>query len=108
MLANGAIQNNRADAGLVRLDLKPVVKLFTPDASCTWLLTEIDPIRPDIAFGLCDLGLGSPEIGSVQLSEIATIRGRLGLSVERDIYFRPEKRLSVYAEEAFHLGYVWA
>ena len=24
------------------LDFWPVVKLFTPDAQCTWLLTEID------------------------------------------------------------------
>lgn len=24
-------------------DHKPVVKLFTPDAGCTWLLTDIDP-----------------------------------------------------------------
>jgi hypothetical protein len=30
-----------------------VVKLFTPDAACTWLLTELDPDDPDIAFGLC-------------------------------------------------------
>lgn len=36
-------------------DHKPVVKLFTPDAACTWLLTEIDPEETDIAFGLCDL-----------------------------------------------------
>ena len=33
----------------------PVVKLFTPDAGATWLLTEIDPENRDIAFGLCDL-----------------------------------------------------
>ena len=23
------------------IDFKPVVKLFTPDAQCTWLLTEL-------------------------------------------------------------------
>ncbi len=32
----------------------PVVKLFTADAGCTWLLSELDPEEPDIAFGLCD------------------------------------------------------
>jgi Protein of unknown function (DUF2958) len=37
------------------IDFRPVVKLFTPDANCTWLLSEIDPENPDIAFGLCDL-----------------------------------------------------
>lgn len=46
------------------IDFKPVVKLFTPDASCTWLLSEIDPDDPDIAFGLCDLGMGYPELGT--------------------------------------------
>lgn len=35
------------------IDFYPVVKLFTPDATCTWLLTEIDPDDPDLAFGLC-------------------------------------------------------
>lgn len=35
-------------------DVAPIVKFFTPDAGCTWLLTEIDPDDPDVAFGLCD------------------------------------------------------
>jgi len=79
-------------------DHRPVVKLFTPDAAATWLLTEIDPDEPDIAFGLCDLGMGFPELGSVSLSEIAAVRGRLGLRVERDLHF--EATLSVYARAA--------
>ena len=37
-------------------DPEPVVKLFTPDANATWLLTELDPDDPDLAFGLCDIG----------------------------------------------------
>jgi hypothetical protein len=42
-------------------DFQPVVKLFMPDADRTWLLTEIDPDNPDIAFGLCDLpSIGQP------------------------------------------------
>ena len=40
-----------ADEGSV-IDFEPVVKLFTPDAGCTGLLTEIDPEDADIAFGL--------------------------------------------------------
>ena len=85
------------------IDFHPVVKLFTPDAACTWLLTEIDPENPDIAFGLCDLGMGFPELGSVSLSEIATLRGGLGLPVERDRHFKAAKKLSEYAEEACQL-----
>lgn len=81
-------------------DFLPVVKLFTPDAGCTWLLTEIDPEDPDICFGLCDLGLGYPELGSVSLSELESVRGRLGLPIERDLHFKPTKTLSAYADEA--------
>src|SRR5277367_5304542 len=82
------------------IDFYPVVKLFTPDAACTWLLTEIDPDAPDIAFGLCDLGMGFPELGSVSLSEIGELRGRLGLPVERDRSFEGEYPISVYARAA--------
>ena len=42
-----------------------------------WLLTEIDPDDHDLAFGLCDLGLGIPEIGWVSLDELATVRSQL-------------------------------
>lgn len=74
-------------------DPAPLVKLFTPDAGATWLLTEIDPGDHDHAFGLCDLGLVMPELGWVSLQELATVRGRLGLPVERDLHCRAEKRL---------------
>ena len=84
LFANGA----RANAGQ-DTDPAPVVKLFTPDADATWLLCELDPDDPDLAFGLCDLGHGTPELGHVLISEIAAVRGRLGLPVERDLYFTP-------------------
>lgn len=82
----------------------PVVKLFTPDAGATWLLIDIDPDDPDIAFGLCDLGLGCPELGNVSLTELASVGGRLGLPVERDLHFTPAKTISAYAEEARMTG----
>ncbi|HEV8414176.1 MAG TPA: DUF2958 domain-containing protein [Bryobacteraceae bacterium] len=88
------------------IDFCPVVKLFTPDAGCTWLLTEIDPEDPDIAFGLCDLGMGFPELGSVSLTELATVRGGLGLPVERDLHFQAKKPLSAYAAEASSSGHI--
>lgn len=90
------------------IDFYPVVKLFTPDAGATWLLTEIDPDEPDLAFGLCDLGLGFPELGSVSLSELSAVRGRLGLPVERDMHFVARKPLSVYASEAAECGAIRA
>ncbi|RQT64659.1 DUF2958 domain-containing protein [Burkholderia cepacia] len=67
-------------------DPAPVVRLFTPDAAA-WLLTEIDPDDHDHAFGFCDLGLGMPELGWVSLQELATVRGQLGLPIERDLHF---------------------
>jgi DUF2958 family protein len=56
--------------------------------------------REDIAFGLCDLGMGYPELGSVSLSEIQSLRGPGGLTIERDLHFEGIKPLSEYAVEA--------
>ncbi|MGE4045295.1 MAG: DUF2958 domain-containing protein [Acetobacteraceae bacterium] len=85
-------------------DFHPVVKLFTPDGAATWLLTEIDPDEPDVAFGLCDLGLGFPELGPVSLSELSELRGKIGLPIERDEWFTADKPLSAYADEANKAG----
>jgi hypothetical protein len=86
------------------LDPKPVVKIFDPSGSATWLLTEVDPADPDRAFGLCDLGLGCPELGYVSIRELASTRNRLGLLLEIDNHFRPTKTLSEYADEARRRG----
>ena len=94
------LANGRQSLENENFDPPPVVKLFTPDAGATWLLTEIDPDDHDHAFGLCDLGLGAPELGWVSLQELTTVRGRLGLPVERELHFRAEKRLSAYARDA--------
>ena len=103
MLANGR-QTAKDGVG----NHRPVVKLFTPDANATWLLSELDPEEPDLAFGLCDLGLGLPELGYVQISEIAAVRGPFNLPVERDLHFRPQKTLLEYAEEARAAGRIVA
>lgn len=102
LLRNGRIQAALAEEGKDCADFIPVVKLFTPDANCTWLLTELDPDEPDIAFGLCDLGMGCPELGSVRISELESVRGKLGLPVERDRYFTATHTLSVYARAAWN------
>ena len=90
------------------IDFKPVVKLFTPDANCTWLLTEIDPVENDIAFGLCNLGMGFPELGNVSITELTQTRGRLGLQIERDLGFKADKTLNQYASEARQLEHIKA
>jgi len=83
-------------------DLVPVVKFFTPDAAATWLITEMAP--DGALFGLADLGLGFPELGYVDLEELKEVRGRLGLPVERDLYFKPTKTIGQYADEASAIG----
>jgi hypothetical protein len=103
LLANGA----RTAAG-DDIDPVPVVKLFTPDAGATWLLTELDPDNPAIAFGLCDLGMGCPELGTVDLDEISAVRGPLGLPVERDEHYCETRRLSVLAKLARRAGAIVA
>lgn len=113
LLKNGALRRRVAEEGLegmtgVDLDFLPVVKLFTPDASATWLLTEIDPDDHDRMLGLCDLGLGMPELGYVSLAELEAVRGPLGRAIERDVHFVVQKPLSAYAEEARRLGYIKA
>lgn len=107
LLQNGRLQAE-AKGTPAELDFFPVVKLFTPDSGCTWLLTELDPDEPTIAFGLCDLGMGFPELGSVSLTEIESVRGPLGLRIERDRHFCPDKTLSGYADEARKLGRIKA
>ena len=106
-------RNGRANAERIEddgntHDFEPVVKLFMPDGAATWLLTETDPEDPDIAFGLCDLGMGCPELGTVRLSELESVRGRTGLPIERDLHFTPTGRLSGYADKARTAGRIVA
>jgi hypothetical protein len=105
LLANGRAQRAAIDQDAGALDFKAVVKLFSPDAQCTWLLNEIDE-GTDLAFGLCDLGLGCPELGYVSLIELRAVRGKLGLPIERDLHFEADKPISVYADEARSCGHI--
>eukprot|EP01037_Dinobryon_pediforme_P033573 gene33573-39062_t len=70
LLANGA-----ARAAGQRTDPLPVVRLFTPAAHATWLLVALDPADGDTAWGLIDLGIGMPAVGTVKLSDLAGIVG---------------------------------
>jgi hypothetical protein len=101
LLANGAVPQET--------DHLPVVKYFDPCGAATWIITELTPaeadgVEPDILFGLCDLGMGCPELGYVRLSELRSVRGRLGLGIERDLYFKARYPLSVYALAAHKRG----
>ncbi len=85
-------------------DHRPVVKFFDPGGAGTWLFAGLDPEDGDTLFGLADLGFGAPELGYTSLAEIASVRGRFGLGIERDLYFEPKHSLSIYAEAAREAG----
>jgi hypothetical protein len=102
------LENGRSYKNDPSFDPAPVVKLFTPWTDCTWLLTDLDTDDDDIASGLCDLGFREPELGSVRLSEIKSIRGPAGLRVERDLHFVAKKTISEYAQEARAAGAIRA
>ncbi|WP_111160323.1 DUF2958 domain-containing protein [Rhizobium tubonense] len=85
-----------------------MVKLFTPWGNATWLLTEIDPDEPDLTFGLCDFGMGFPELGSVSMTELTSVAGPFGLKVERDLHLTANRTLSAYAEEAARVSKIHA
>ena len=91
LLKNGANRDH---------DHAPVVKYFNPCGAATWLISEMDPEEPDILFGLCDLGMGEPELGSVRLSELEGVKLRFGLGIERDLWFKGEHPMSYYADKA--------
>ena len=93
------IKNHAALAADPELDQAPVVKLFG-GAACTWLLSDLDP-ETDMAFGLCDLGFGTPELGYVPMDELLSLRfPPFGLPIERDAWFKPNKTIFEYADMA--------
>lgn len=77
-------------------DYPPVAKLFMTNTNCVWLINKLDPEDPDIAFGLCDLGMGSPEIGYVSISELEDAQNHLH-RLEHDLHFQGKYPLMVYA-----------
>ena len=70
-------------------------KFFTPDSSWSWYVLEFDKTN-EIFFGyVCGL---ERELGHFSLAELESVKGQLGLGVERDISFKPTK-LSVIKKE---------
>lgn len=91
--------NGDARARGEKIDPYPVVRLFTPDAHACWLLSEL-AADDDTAYGLVDVGMGSPDLGVVRLSDLRSIRGPRDLPVQRDLFFEAKRPLSEYARLA--------
>ena len=71
-------------------------KFFTPDGQWTWWATGFD--GEDTFFGLVH-GF-EKELGYFSLQELESVRGPMGLPIERDLYFKP-KTLAEIAPEMF-------
>ncbi len=69
-------------------DPKIIVKYFTPWSNWTWFATEYDP-ETEVFFGLVD-GIYR-EWGSFSLSELQELTGFGGLTVERDLFTKPDR-----------------
>tara|TARA_B100000768_G_scaffold169789_1_gene175652 strand:+ start:842 stop:1192 length:351 start_codon:yes stop_codon:yes gene_type:complete len=102
---NAAISENSHLMPEIKIDHKPVLKLFSPVGAATWLLTEL---KEGIAFGLCDLGQGTPELGYVSINELENIKLAFGLKIERDLHFTATKTISEYATDARNQGSIAA
>lgn len=96
------IENGKADEDTTR---KPVVRLF--GGACTWLISE--KFVDGTLFGLCDLGMGSPELGYVLQAELEAIRfPPFRLPIERDMHFTATQSLVEYADDARETGRIAA
>ncbi len=70
------------------LDAIAVVKFFDPSGSWTWYASEGSEDNGDFRFfGLVDGHV--QELGYFLLSELSSLRGALGLPIERDRHFTP-------------------
>ena len=67
------------------MDAKALARFFTPDGEWTWYASEFD--GEDTFFGLV-IGFEA-ELGYFSLSELESVRGKMGLLVERDLHFEP-------------------
>ena len=101
------LETQAAEISERNFDPRPVVKLFNPVGSQTWLLTEIEP-GTNNAFGLCDMGQGYPELGYVSIDELAKLKLYFDMKVERDIHFEAHMTISEYADQARETGSIAA
>jgi len=81
------------------------LKFFTPDSGFTWWITEGSPTKDEngreVDFQFFGLVEGQfRELGYVNLSELESVNGPMGLPIERDLHWQP-KTLEEIAPEMF-------
>ena len=71
-----------------------VLKIFDPTGRYMFYVTEGEERENDVllyGYAISPLGPDCDEWGYASLNELQAVKGRLGLGLERDIYFSPTK-----------------
>jgi len=71
-----------------------IAKFYYPDFNWTWYAIEYD--GKDQFYGLVD-GI-EQELGYFSLTELLSNKGKLGMAIERDLYFKPCRLSEVMGE----------
>jgi hypothetical protein len=72
-----------------------IAKFFNPTGAGTWYATEYDS-QTRIFFGYVSIfGDWNDEWGSFSLDELESYKGKLGLGIERDLYFKEQRASEV-------------
>ena len=79
------------------------VKYFTPSSGWTWYATEGEPMLDEsgkeVDFKFFGLVEGhEKELGYFVLSELEEVRGPMGLTIERDLHFKPKTLVEIAPE----------
>jgi hypothetical protein len=92
-LLTKALEKRFAQVGSQENVKDPIIiaKFFNPTGAGTWYATEYDP-KDRIFFGYVSIfGDWNDEWGYFSLNELENYRGRLGLGIERDLYFQEQR-----------------
>lgn len=71
-----------------------VAKFFDPCGSWTWYLMNQDPDDPNYLWGIVK-GF-ELEMGSFSLAELSNVKGKLGIGIERDLWFTPKPAKEIW------------
>lgn len=78
----------------------PICKLYIPKTKATWLISSINPLETEIAFGLYSLGFSNPKIGLINLLYIGCFDNDANRLIQLDENFSAEFTLNHYARIA--------
>ena len=78
-----------------RKDPLILARFFNPVGAGTWYATEYDPNTRTFFGYVSIIGDWNDEWGSFSLDELENYRGRFGLGIERDLYFRQQRASQV-------------